>query len=147
MFTNVLKHSSRDQNFAPIRETEIARLNEGMLVVQDLFLLLIQNGDKEIQQLVLDYLQGHVVDAPSIIAMGLNQEPTWDNFDYVAGSDSAPFIFWAEVTIAGLPYTTVHPAQESQKQRSRHLACLAWLEAFVKGEQVAPEQREKTEAH
>ena len=142
-FTNVLKHSFRDQNFAPIRETAIARLNEERLVVQDLFLLLVQSGDEEIRRLVLDYLKRHIVDAPSIIAMGLNQEPTWDDFDYIAGSDSAPFIFWAEVTIAGLSYTTVHPAQESQKQRSRHLACLAWLTAFVNGELVAPEQRKK----
>ena len=142
-FTNVLKHSLRDENFTAIRGTAIARLNAGKLVVQDLFLLLVQSGDKDIQQAVLEHLKGKPENAPSIIAMGLSQEPTWDDFDYIAEGDKAPFTFWAQVIVAGLPFTTKRPAQENKKQRSRHLACLAWLEAFVNGELVAPEQREK----
>ncbi|NJN23533.1 MAG: RNB domain-containing ribonuclease, partial [Acaryochloridaceae cyanobacterium RL_2_7] len=141
-FTNVLKHSFRDNNFAPIRDTAIARLNQGKLAVQDLFLLLIR-GDDDIRQSVLGEIKEKPEDAPSIIAMGLNQEPTWEDFDYLEETQGANFIFWAQVMIGKQPFTTVHPAQDQKKQRSRHFACLAWLEAFVNGELVAPEQREK----
>ena len=91
---------------------------------------------------MLDDLKGHPEDAPSIIAMGLNQEPTWDEFDYLEDKQGDSFLFWAQVVVAGLPFTTVHPAQDKRKQRSRQLACLAWVEAFINGELVAPEQRE-----
>ncbi len=141
-FSNILKHAMSEVNFTPIRDAAIARLDQGQLTVQDLYLLLVQSEDQEIQFKVLDVLKNQVQDAPSIIAMAINQEGTWEDFDYVEGNQTSPFFYWAEVNIAGQLYTTTHPAEDPKKQRSRHLACLMWLEAFVNGELVAPEQRE-----
>ena len=127
-FTNVLKHSLRDENFEPLREVALSRLNEGKLTVQDLFMLLVQSGDKSCQLAVLEALKERVPDATSIIAMGLNQEETWDDMDFLEGSSSSPFFYWVQVTIGGLPCTTVHPAMDGKKQGAKQLACLAWLD-------------------
>ena len=140
-FGNVLKHAAREDNFEPIRDAAIVRLEQGQLSIQDLYLLLIRSGDPTFQHRILEMLQAQPQTATSILAIAINQEQTWDNLDYVEGNDTSPFITWTEVLIDGQVKTTVYPAENGRKQRSRHLACLNWLEAFVSGELVPPEQR------
>ena len=141
-FTKIIEYAIKDRNFEPVREIAIARLKQDKLTVKDFFLLLVNSRDKEVRQAALADLKGHVEDAPSIIAMGLNQKKSWEDFEYLGEGKQAPFTCWAAIMISGSPYTTIHPAQESKKQRSRQLACFAWLEAFVNQTLVAPEQRE-----
>ena len=140
-FGNVLKHAAREDNFEPIRDSAMARLDRGQLSVQDLYFLLIRSGDPVLQRRVFETLQAQPQDAASLLAMAINQEQDWDQLDYVEGKDTSPFITWAEVVINGQVKTTVHPAENGRKQRSRHFACLNWLESFVSGKLVDPEQR------
>ena len=145
-FGNVLKHAARENNFEPIRETALARLEQGRLAVQDLYWLLIRSGDPALQRRVLETLKGQPQNTASLLAMAINHEQSWEKLDYVEGADTSPFITWAEVVIDGQVKTTVHPAAHGRKQRSRHLACLNWLEAFVSGDLAVPEQRVTPEA-
>ena len=140
-FGNVLKHAAREDNFEPIRGAALARLEQGRLAVQDLYWLLIRSGDPALQRRVLETLKGQPEDAASLLAMAINQEQSWEKLDYVEGKDTSPFMTWAEVVIDGEVKTPVHPAAHGRKQRSRHLACLNWLEAFVSGNLAVPEQR------
>ncbi|MGB8699961.1 MAG: RNB domain-containing ribonuclease [Thermosynechococcaceae cyanobacterium] len=140
-FGQLLKHAVSEQNLDPIRSELLARITQGTLMVQDLYVLLFRCADPELRQLTYSHLRDRVQDAPSIIAIAANQEANWDGFNYVELASRQPFTTWLEVAFAGATWTTVHPAENPRKQGSRHGACLAWIEAYIQNTLVGPDQR------
>ncbi|PZO11528.1 MAG: exoribonuclease II [Leptolyngbya foveolarum] len=145
-FGHIVKHAAREENFEPIQAAAMLRLERDQLSVQSLSLLLIHSGDLALQHRILAALQQRPEDATSVLVLAIDQEPSWEQLDYVeAGQDVPPFLLWVEVSIAGQVTTTRAPAQSQRKQTARHLACLNWLKAFVSDELVSPEQRQLPE--
>ena len=55
------------------------------------------------------------------------------------------FVVRVEVSIAGQVVTTGTPAHSQRKQSARHLACLAWLKAYVSDELLSPAPHQPSE--
>ena len=145
-FGHIVKHAAKEDNFEPILAAAMMRLEQEQLSIQSLSLLLIHSGDLTLQHRILAVLQQCPEDATSVLVLAIDQEPSWEQLDYVeAGQDMPPFLFWVEVSRAGQITTTRSPAQSQRKQNARHLACLNWLEAFVSDELVPSEQRQLPE--
>jgi ribonuclease R len=139
-FSQLLKYSIKNGELELIANQVESRIDDNRLQVQDLFLLLFSSGHPKMQQLTCKHLRTRVQDAPSIIAMAKDTEEDWKGFNYVE-MEGPPFVVWLEVAIAGKVLTTVEPAQQNRKQTARHHACLNWIEAYVEGALVAPDQR------
>jgi len=145
-FSRIVKHAAKENNFEPIQSAAMKRLEQAQLSVQSMYLLLIHSKTLTIQSRILAALQQRPEDATSVLAIATTQEPDWELLDYVEESqDLPPFLFWAEVSIAGQVTTTKAPAQSQRKQSARHLACLKWLEAYVSDELVSPGKRQRPE--
>ena len=145
-FDKLVKHAAKENNIEPIRAAALLRLQQEQLSIQSQYLLLIHSGDLELQRQLLAALAQRPEDAASVLVMAANQEPTWEQLDYVeASEDAPPFSFWVEVAILEEVATTRLPAQSQRKQTARHLACLNWLEAFVSDKLVPPAQRQQPE--
>ncbi|MFK8185431.1 MAG: RNB domain-containing ribonuclease [Phormidesmis sp.] len=145
-FSRIVKHAAKENNFEPIQLAAMKRLEQEQLSVQAMYLLLIYSKKLTIQSRILAALQQRPEDATSVLVIATTQEPDWELFDYVEESqDFPPFLFWAEVSIAGQVTTTKAPAQSQRKQSARHLACLKWLEAYISDELVSPAQRQLPE--
>jgi len=141
-FSRIVKHAAKENNFEPIQSAAMKRLEQEQLSIQSMYLLLIHSKNLTIQSRILAALQQRPEDATSVLAIATTQEPDWELLDYVEESqDLPPFLFWAEVLIAGQVTTTKAPAQSQRKQSARHIACLKWLEAYVSDELVSPVQR------
>ncbi len=140
-FTRLLKYAVENQDFERLRSELVTRLASEQLVVQDLYCLLFQSGDSDLQQRVIQHLKRNAQDAASIITIALNQEGDWEAFNYIELANCKPYTIWLEVNLAGASLTTVHPAVHPRKQPARHLACLLWLEAYLDNSLVPPEQR------
>lgn len=144
-FGHLVKHAAKEKNFEPIRAAAQQRLKQNELSVQSLYLLLIHSGDSALQRQLLAALEQSPDDATSVLVMATEQEPSWEQLDYVeANGDTPPFLVWVEVALGGQVVTTSAPAQSQRKQTARHLACLKWLQAFVSDELVSPAQRQLT---
>ena len=117
------------------------RLQSGVLQVEDLFVLLILGDHPERQQQVMDYLQEHICDAPSIITIAQQQLEEWDSFAWVEHDHGPPFAAWLEVQINQQMLTTSQPAIMRNKPGARHQACLDWLIAYQQQTLVLPEER------
>ncbi len=142
-FSHIVKHATREDNFELIKAAAMLRLEQEQLSVQSLSLLLIHSGDSDLQHRILATLRQRPEDAASVLVLSIDQDPSWEQLDYVeAGQEPPPFCFWVEVSRAGQITTTRSPAQSQRKQTARHLACLNWLEAFVSDELVSPAQRQ-----
>jgi ribonuclease R len=139
-FSQLLKYTIKNGELELIANQVEARMNDNRLQVQDLYLLLFHSNHSQIQQLTCEHLRTRVQDAPSIIAMAKDMEEDWSGFNYV-DQEGPPFASWVEVEMAGKVLTTKEPAQQTRKQSARHHACLLWIEAYVAGALVAPEQR------
>lgn len=139
-FTNLLKYVVKNEDIEPLRDELITRLASERLAVQDLYLMLFRSGDSDLQQRVIVYLKNNIQDAPSIIAIAVNQEKGWEDFEYDVVK-RASFNVWLGVKISGESFTTVHPAVHPRKQTSRHTACLRWLEAYLENRLVPPEEK------
>ena len=147
-FDRIVKHAVKENNLEPIQAAALLRLEEEQLSVQSLYLLLVHSSDGTLRQCIIATLQQRPEEAASILAMATEQEPTWEQLDYVEAdlsNESPPFTYWVEVSVAGEVKTTRSPAQSPRKQTARHLACLKWLEAFVTDELVSPIQRQQLE--
>ena len=145
-FSRIVKHAAKENNFEPIQSAAIKRLEQEQLSVQSMYLLLIHSKKLTIQSRILAALQQRPEDATSVLAIATTQEPDWELLDYVEESqDLPPFLFWAEVSIAGQVTTTKAPAQSQRKQSARHLASLKWLKAYVSDELVPPGKRQRPE--
>ncbi|PZO60787.1 MAG: exoribonuclease II [Phormidesmis priestleyi] len=143
-FGHIVKHAAKEDNFEPIQAAAMMRLEQEQLSIQSLSLMLIHSGDLTLQHRILAVLQQCPEDATSVLVLSIDQEPSWEQLDYVeAGQDMPPFLFWVEVSRAGQITTTRSPAQSQRKQTARHLACLNWLKAFVSDELVSPAQRQR----
>jgi ribonuclease R len=146
-FTRILKYACEKGELEPIvREIE-TRLAKGNLAFQDLYNLLFQSGEVDLQQQVYQYLKDRVQDAASIIAMALDQQEDWVSIEYVdvQQSQTAPFYAWLEVKIKDRILTTVHPSEHQRKQPVRHQACLRWIEAYLQDALVSPVERVEPE--
>ena len=147
-FDRLVKHAAKEQTIAPIQAAALLRLEQEQLSVQAMYLLLVRSDDATLRQCILAALQQRPEEATSILVMAVEQEPTWEQLDYVEAApnnEQASFSFWVEVAIAGRVTTTRSPARSSRKQTARHLACLTWLESFVADELVSPVQRQQPE--
>ncbi|MEN8443688.1 MAG: RNB domain-containing ribonuclease, partial [Cyanobacteria bacterium J06555_13] len=143
-FDRLVKHAAKENNFEPILAAALLRLNQNELSIQSLYLLFIHSGDIALQRQILAMLEHCLEDATSVLVLAADQEPTWEQLDYVeASEDPPPFLFWVEVLVAGQVATTKAPAQNQRKQTARHVACLNWLKAFVSEELVSPAQRQR----
>ena len=140
-FTRVLKYAVEHQGFEQLRSELVTRLDSEQLAVQDLYLLLFESSERDLQQQVIQYLNQHVYDAASIIAIASNQRKDWEEDKYVDEGNVSPFTVWLEVKLSGESLTTVHPAVHSRKQTARQNACLMWLEAYLWDSLVQPEHR------
>lgn len=140
-FTRLLKYAVENQDFERLRSELVTRLASEQLVVQDLYCLLFQSGDSDLQQQVIQHLKRNAQDAASIITIALNQEGDWEEFNYIELANCTPYTMWLEVNLSGASLTTSHPAVHPRKQPARHLACLLWLEAYFQNSLVQPEQR------
>ena len=138
-FTRLLKYAVESQGVDELRSELLTRLDAEQLAVQDLYLLLFQSKELELQQQVIQYLSGHIYDAASVITIASNQERNWEAFNYLEAENSPPFHIWLEVIISGDSLTTIHPATHSRKQPARHHACLIWLEDYLQKNLVNPE--------
>jgi ribonuclease R len=144
-FTRILKYACEKGELDPIVGEIEARLSNGTLAVQDLYVLLFQSGEADIQQQVYQYLKDRVQDAASIMSMAAAQQEDWEGIKYEERNDKSPFFVWLEVKIAGEARTTIHPAVHQRKQPARHQACLFWIEAYLRKALVSPEQRVEPE--
>ncbi|MGR3280254.1 exoribonuclease II, partial [Acaryochloris marina NIES-2412] len=135
-FTRLVKYAAENQDFERLHSELVTRLESEKLTVQDLYLLMFQGSDSELQQQVTQYLASHVQDAASVITIASNQEKDWEEFNYIEADDSTPFTVWLEVKRSGESLTTVHPASHPRKQSARHQACLMWLEAYLQNNLV-----------
>lgn len=140
-FTRLVKYAAENQDFERLHSELVTRLESEKLTVQDLYLLMFQGSDIELQQQVVQYLTHHVQDAASVISVASSQEKDWEEFEYIEVVDSTPFTVWLEVKRSGESLTTVHPAVHSRKQDARHQACLLWLEVYLQNSLVDPEER------
>ncbi|NJM75321.1 MAG: RNB domain-containing ribonuclease [Acaryochloridaceae cyanobacterium RU_4_10] len=139
-FSQLLKYSIKNEELELIANQVEARMNDNRLQVQDLYLLLFSSGHPKMQELTCEHLRTRVQDAASIIAMANDMEEDRSGFSYV-DLEEPPFASWVEVEMAGKVLTTKEPAQQTRKQTARHYACLNWIEAYIAGALVAPEQR------
>lgn len=139
-FSQLLKYSIKNEELDLMANQVEVRMTDTRLQVQDLYLLLFSSGNSQIQQLTCKHLRTRVQDAASIIAMAKDMEEDWSGFNYV-DLEGPSFASWVEVEIAGKVLTTKEPAQQTRKQSARHHACLNWIEVYVKGALVSPEQR------
>jgi ribonuclease R len=123
------------------------RLASRRMQLVDLYQLLFENEDKALQQEAYENLRANVQDAASIISMATAQQENWESFEYLdmQQSQTAPFYAWLEIKIKDSILTTVHPSEHKRKQSARHLACLSWIEAYLKDALVSPEQRVQPE--
>ena len=147
-FDRLVKHAAKEDNLEPIQAAAMLRLEEEQLSVQSLHLLLVHSNDDTLRQCILAMLQQRPEAATSILVMATEQEPSWEQLDYVevdSSNERSPFAYWVEVSVSGEVKTTRSPARSPRKQTARHLACLKWLEALVAGELVSPVQRQQIE--
>ncbi|QUY40388.1 RNB domain-containing ribonuclease [Acaryochloris marina] len=140
-FTRLVKYAAENQDFERLHSELVSRLESEKLTVQDLYLLMFQGSDSELQQQVIQHLTHHVQDAASVISVASSQEKDWEEFEYIEVGDSTPFTVWLEVKQSGESLTTVHPAVHSRKQYARHQACLLWLEAYLGSSLFHPKER------
>ncbi|NJO38847.1 MAG: exoribonuclease II, partial [Rhizobiales bacterium] len=119
-FSHLLNYAAQQQDFEHLRSELVTRLASEKLALQDLYFLLFQWGDSDLQQQVVQYLTENVHDAASVIAIALNQAEGWEEFNYIEGN-SSPFVVWLEVKISGESLTTAQPAVHPRKQSARHL--------------------------
>jgi ribonuclease R len=90
---------------------------------------------------VLQYLTGEVQNATSVIMIAASQEEQWESLSYVEWQNGPSFAAWLEITIAGVMQTTAEPGISFKKQVARHHAGLGWLNGYLQGTLVSPEQR------
>ena len=137
----MLKYATQQHDFERLRGELVTRLESGKLAIQDLYFVLFQLDDTELQQQVVQYLTNNAHDAVSVISIASTQEDDWEEFNYIELGNGTPFTIWLEVKVSGESLTTVHPAVHPRKQTARHLACLSWLEAYLHDSLVQPEER------
>ena len=142
-FGRVLKYAIESRKLAPIEAELQRRLADNLLPPQDLYLLLCQSGNVPLQQQVLQYLTREVQHATSVIMIAATQEEQWDHVRYVEWQDVSPFVAWLEIQVEGTECTTTEPGISTKKQVARHHASLAWLEAYIQGTLVHPDQRQQ----
>ncbi|KAI9129245.1 ribonuclease catalytic domain-containing protein [Acaryochloris sp. CCMEE 5410] len=142
-FSRLVKYATENQDIERLRSELVTRLESEKLTVQDLYLLVFQRSDRELQHQVVQHLANHVQEAASVISIASSQEKDWEAFEYIEVGDSTPFTVWLEVKQSGESFTTVHPAVHSRKQDARHQACLLWLEAYLQNSLVTPGEREQ----
>jgi ribonuclease R len=144
-FSRVLKFALRQGDLDPLTAELTDRLDQGNLVVLDLYLLIIANNIPHWQKLTLAHLCHRLNDAPTILSMACSQELDWQGYAYHEFDSSygcPQFTCWADVTISGTPLTTRQGTTRPRKQLARQNACLAWLSAYVAGELIPADQRE-----
>jgi len=141
VFSRVLKHAIKEDDFEAIRTATLKRLEQATLTLQDLYLLLFSSGDPGLGQRTCDSLKDRPGEAMSIMAIALDQQQEWKRFDFVELDGKSPFITWLEVQIEGRIWTTKYPADSQRKQTARHQACLNWIQAHVLEKLVSPEER------
>lgn len=140
-FSRLVKYAAENQDFERLHSELLTRLESEELTVQDLYLLVFQGDDYELQQQVVQHLTNHVQEAASVISVAISQEKDWEEFEYIELGDSTPFTVWLEVKRSGESLTTIHPVVHSRKQSARHQACLLWLEAYLQKALVNPDER------
>ena len=144
-FTRLVKYATENQDFEQIRNEFVTRLESEKLAVQDLYLLLFQSDNSDLQRQAVQYLTSHTHDAASVITIASNQVKDWEAFNYVEAENSTPFHVWLEVKRSEEILTTVHPAVHPRKQSARHHACLLWLKDYLQDTLVTPEERVQPE--
>jgi ribonuclease R len=140
-FSRLLTYAAENQEVERLYLEVVTRLESGNLALQDLYFLIFQWSESDLHKQVVEYLTRNVHDAASVIAIAVNQEGDWEEFNYVEVGNHTPFAVWLEVKLSGESFTTAHPAVHPRKQTARHLACLLWLEAYLQNALVKPEQR------
>ena len=147
-FSKLLKYAIDKQEIEVLVSELQTRLAARALSLLDLYQLMFEIEDIELQQQAFDCLKENVQDAAGIISMAVSQQPGWENFDYLEIQQhlTAPFQTWLEIRVNEKLLTTIHPSEHQRKQPARHLACLNWIEAYLKDALVPPEQRAKPEA-
>ena len=140
-FSRVLKYALESDNLARMDAELKRRLEAGILQPQDLYLLLCHSDRVDLQQGVLQYLTGEVQNATSVIMIAASQEEQWESVSYVEWQNGPSFAAWLEITIAGVVQTTAEPGISLKKQVARHHAGLGWLNGYLQGTLVSPEQR------
>ena len=139
-FSLLLRYAVEEGQSQIVDAEASSRLQSSALQVEDLFVLLLLGDHPERQQQVINYLQEHLYDAPSIIAIAQQQLEEWDSFAWVE-LGGPPFGAWLEVQINQQMLTTSQPAIMRNKPGARHQACLDWLIAYQQNTLVPPADR------
>ena len=146
-FTKLLKYTIDKEEIEALIPELQTRLAARTLPLLDLYRLMFEVEDTELQRQAFDSLKENVQDAAGIISMAVTQQENWEGFDYLELQEkqTEPFQTWLEIKVNGKPLTTVNPSEHQRKQPARHLACLNWIEAYLQDALVSPEQRVKPE--
>lgn len=100
-----MKYAVENQDIVRLRSELVTRLVSEHLVVQDLYCLLFQSGDSDLQQRVIQHLNRNAQDAASIITIALNREGGWEEFNYIELANCMPYTIWLEVSFSpGSPH-------------------------------------------
>ncbi len=142
-FSRVLKYAIESQELEAIVPELTSRLVSRKLQLLDLYFLLFQSGQEDLQQQAYGCLKENVQDAASMISMATAQQESWESFEYldIQQSQTAPFHVWLEVRVNDNILTTVHPSKHKRKHSARHLSCLLWIESYLQDALVSLEQR------
>ena len=124
-----------------LKEEVCTRLNQGKLQVQDLYFLLVRGDDDALKEKILSRLENEVQDAASALAIAVTQEASWEGMEYQELQQGGLFYAWVEIIVAQELRTTIAPGSATRKQSARHRACWLWLESWLKGLLVGPEER------
>ena len=146
-FSKLLKYAIEKQELDSLIPELKKRLAARRLQLLDLYRLMFEVEDTELQRQAFECLKENVQDAASIVSMAVAQQPDWESFEYVEIQPhlTAPFQTWLEIRVNDKLLTTVHPSEHRRKQPARHHACLNWIEAYIQDALVSPEQRVKPE--
>ena len=82
-FGHIVKHAAKEDNFEPILAAAMLRLDQEQLSIQSLSLLLIHSGDLTLKHQILAVLQQRPEEATSVLVIAIDQEPSWEQLDYV----------------------------------------------------------------
>ena len=146
-FSKLLKYAIDKEEIEALIPELKTRLANRTLPLLDLYRLMFEMEDTDLQRQAFDSLKKNLQDAATIISMAVTQQENWEGFDYVEYQEKQiePFQTWLEIRINDKLLTTVHPSKHQRKQPARHQACLNWIEAYLLDALVSPEQRVKPE--
>lgn len=139
-FSQILHHGIREGRVATLTGEVQRRLMNRTITVNDLFRLILENDNHNLQALAIEALERHPCDGPSILAIASNVLPGWDPPVFIQ-DQIGDFVCWVVANINGESFTSPKPGRGSRKQTAKQQGCITWLKAYVDGSLVAPQKR------